>query len=83
MKYVINYNKVKYALSEEQYQMLLKITIRAKDVLDGKDRQRITGLIAKDLFWPNAKGNYKRTELGSELLKAYKQREKARAKGVK
>ena len=81
-KHVISFNKVKYALSEEQYFMLTKSTVTANTVLDRPNQARIKGLLGKGLFEFNGK-SYKRTDLGSDLLRAFKQREKVRTKEVK
>lgn len=81
-KHVLTYNKVKYALSPEQYFMLTKSTVTAKDVLDRANQSRMKGLTGKGLFEFNGK-SYKRTDLGSDLLKAFKQRDKERAKEAK
>lgn len=76
-KHVINYNSIKYSLSEGQYFMLTKSTVPAKDVLIYSELARMKGLVGKLLFEFNGR-SYKRTDLGSDLLRAYKQREKAR-----
>jgi hypothetical protein len=77
MKHTINFNKVKYVLSREQYFMLTKSTVAAKAVLHRFDRARMKGLVSKGLFYYNGL-SYKRTDLGNDLLRAFKQRDKTK-----
>jgi hypothetical protein len=80
-KHVLTFKSVKYALSEDQYQMLLKSTVKAKETLTWQAEQRMDGFLRKGLF-RKENGNYKRTILGNELLKEFKLRDKARAKAA-
>ena len=76
-KHTLTFNRVKYVLSEGQFFFLTRATVPAKDVLEFGNKARMRGLMLKKLFEFNGR-SYKRTDLGNDLLRAFKQRDKVR-----
>lgn len=61
---------VKYNLSEAQYEMLSKPTVKSKEPYEWKFEVRIVNLVRQGLF-VKRKGAFKRTLLGAAVFTAF------------